>query len=222
MFLESNNLVGPGPEKYSTHRLLTDVRSNSREKRTPSACFGKEVIIERQQKSPGPQNYNITSSKCIGDAASIKVVFSMQERPISARPGKIKKINLGPGPQDYNLVDPNVYKRRSRVIPKISFGFPRAKSAERLDTCKSPGPMAYRPKSAVVLSKSPNACIGKEIRFDKRIMSAQSPGPQTYEILSQAKHTPAATMGSRYKLTQKLIGPGPQAYDVQFSNQLKR
>ena len=53
----------------------------------------------------------------------------MQERPISARPGKIKKINLGPGPQDYNLVDPKIYKRRSRVIPMISFGFPRAKKS---------------------------------------------------------------------------------------------
>jgi hypothetical protein len=148
----------------------------------------------------------------------------MQERPISARPGKIKKINLGPGPQDYNLVDPKIYKRRSRVIPMISFGFPRAKSAERLDTCKSPGPMAYRPKSAVVLSKSPTACIGKEMRFDKRarIMSAQSPGPQTYNILSQAKHTPAATMGSRYYFTEKQSGPGPQAYDVKFDHQLKK
>ena len=119
------------------------------------------------------------SHRLIGDGASHKVPFATQIRPISARPGEVKKI-INPGPQDYTPVDVDFYKRRSTVINckignagKEKEG--KQKSAER---AKSPGPNAYRPQSAVVLSKSPSATIGNTRRWQghHRIQSATTPG----------------------------------------------
>lgn len=89
----------------------------------------------------------------------------MQMRPISAKPGEIKKI-INPGPQDYQAVHVDFYKRRSTVIScrfnnagKDLEGDEKTKSR-----AKSPGPNNYRPQSAAVLSKSPNATIGNTLR----------------------------------------------------------
>tara|TARA_B100000519_G_C14060273_1_gene351745 strand:+ start:262 stop:546 length:285 start_codon:yes stop_codon:yes gene_type:complete len=74
---------------------------------------GKGVAI-----SPGPSNYRTETIKQIGDAASVKVVFASAQRPISAQPGeRLKRIQLKPGPSDYNPVNTEVYMKRSRVIP---------------------------------------------------------------------------------------------------------
>ena len=62
----------------------------------------------------------MTSVRSIGDGTSVKVPFTRQIRPISARPGQITKIER-PGPQDYEAVNVNFYKRRGTVIPAGSF-----------------------------------------------------------------------------------------------------
>ena len=54
--------------------------------------------------TPGPNNYNTTSMREIGDAAGVRVPFTTAVRPISAKPGQIKLTNLIPGPQDYKTV----------------------------------------------------------------------------------------------------------------------
>lgn len=75
-------------------------------------------------------------------------------------------MNEGPGPQDYNLVNPDLYMKRSQVIPNISFPMSgrASRSTGKIETmrAKSPAPNLYRPKSAAILSRSPKATIGNE------------------------------------------------------------
>jgi hypothetical protein len=91
--------------------------------------------------------------KTIGDPASVKVIIPQALRPISARIGELKS-TIGPGPQDYRTIDPDIYKRRGNPNPKLTFAksLRYTKSAERLAANKSPAPNMYRPKSAVILS----------------------------------------------------------------------
>ena len=65
---------------------------------------------------PGPTDYTKESLKSIGDLSSVKVPFGRAIRPISARPGQIRKIVM-PGPSDYKTVDSNVFLKRGFVIP---------------------------------------------------------------------------------------------------------
>jgi len=54
----------------------------------PRATIGKERKENAgRMPTPGPNNYNTTSMKSIGDEASVKVPFTRAIRPISARPG---------------------------------------------------------------------------------------------------------------------------------------
>ena len=72
--------------------------------------------------TPGPANYKTETTKQIGDASSVKIVFASAQRPISAQPGdKLKRIQLKPGPSDYNPINTDLYKKRSRVIPLATF-----------------------------------------------------------------------------------------------------
>lgn len=85
--------------------------------RSPTRGGDKEFI-----NTPGPANYRTENRKQIGDAASVKVVFASEKRPISAQPGeRLKRIQLKPGPSDYNPVSTDVYMKRSRVIPAATF-----------------------------------------------------------------------------------------------------
>jgi hypothetical protein len=73
----------------------------------------------------------------------------------------------------------------------------------------------YRPKSAVVLSRSPTATIGNQERFNmkkERILSAHGPGPQTYNVKTLLKKAPSATFSSNPRMIahKKFMGgPGP-------------
>ena len=99
----------------------------------------------------------------------MKISFPTAERPISARPGHVKQIRAVPGPSDYKSVDLNAYKKRSRVIPSISFPQQMrfSKSQEKFDLrSKSPAPNLYRPKSAAILIRSPTATIGRTVRWN--------------------------------------------------------
>ena len=89
----------------------------------------------------------------------------MQIRPISARPGEVKRI-INPGPQDYSAVAVDFYKRRSTVIScTFNNAGKELEGAQKTEgRAKSPGPNQYRPQSAVVLSKSPSATIGNTLR----------------------------------------------------------
>ena len=56
--------------------------------------------------------------------------------------------------------------KRTKVIPNFSFTTAgmSIETSNQKERAKSPGPSCYRPKSAVVLSKSPSATIGNTIR----------------------------------------------------------
>lgn len=103
----------------------------------------------------------------MGDESSVKVPFTTAIRPISARPGEIKKICTNPGPQDYGPVEVNKFKKRSSVIPEGTFTT-AGKDLESIDKsrerAKSPGPNNYRPQSAAILSRNPSATIGNTKR----------------------------------------------------------
>lgn len=165
----------------------------------------------------------------IGDASSVKITFGTAERPISARPGKIRKIVPGPGPSDYKMVNPDTYKKRSNVIPNITFPMTgrNSRSVGKIEaTSKSPAPNLYRPKSAVILNRSPTATIGKEARWNerKRIQSASTPGPNTYNVHKPMKRGPSAVMTGRDKESKRLSKhiPGPADYAVNYIVTLKR
>ena len=95
----STSLTTPGPDVYNGHKRMTDARSNSREKNCYRATIGNEAKHgPARRETPGPQNYNTESRVEIGDAASVKVPFTTAQRPISAHPGRTKKIAAVPGP----------------------------------------------------------------------------------------------------------------------------
>lgn len=93
--------------------------------------------------TPGPNNYNTTSQKSMGDHSSVKVPFTTAVRPISAKPGQIKVTDLIPGPQDYKTVDTQKFMKRTAVIPKFSFttaGADLESKEKQQERAKSPGP----------------------------------------------------------------------------------
>lgn len=106
-----------------SHKRMTDVRSNSAERNAPRCTIGNAGrTLKPRMPTPGPNNYNTTSMKSIGDVASVKVPFATAVRPISAKPGMIRLNSaLQPGPQDYKTVETSTYMKRTKVIPKFSF-----------------------------------------------------------------------------------------------------
>lgn len=81
---------------------------------------------------PGPMNYHKESVKSIGDESSVKVPFGRAIRPISARPGQIRKIVM-PGPSDYRTVNSNVFLKRGFVIPQGTFATGERESSVEKD-----------------------------------------------------------------------------------------
>jgi hypothetical protein len=77
-----------GPQDHNSHVSMTDKKMNSVERNAARCTIGNEPknkVLE--QTTPGPNQYDTTSYKNIGDLASVKVPFAMQIRPISAKPG---------------------------------------------------------------------------------------------------------------------------------------
>lgn len=102
----------PSPNQYSSHRRMTDARSRSAERNAPRCTIGNGARNnDIRDPTPGPTNYHTESRATIGDAASVTVPIPRAIRPISARPGEIKKI-VQPGPQDYQVVRTELYRRR--------------------------------------------------------------------------------------------------------------
>lgn len=101
MIIDDKSLKTPGPDIYNPHKRMTDTRTSSRERNSVRCTIGREI---KQRPltgvTPGPSNYHTESRVEIGDAASVKVPFTTAIRPISAHPGRTKKIqtNAGPGP----------------------------------------------------------------------------------------------------------------------------
>jgi hypothetical protein len=79
-------------------------------------------------------------------------------RPISARPGQIRKIAM-PGPSDYRVVNTNLFLARNNVIPNGSFNQDKRDLSVDHTRSKSPGPNHYRVTSSF-LKRSPSATIG--------------------------------------------------------------
>ena len=78
----------PGPNVYNSHVPMTERRSNSAQRNAPRATIGNDPKeLKPRMPTPGPNNYNTTSQKSIGDQASVKVPFTTAVRPISAKPG---------------------------------------------------------------------------------------------------------------------------------------
>lgn len=153
LFLGSNGRNIPAPDQYSAHHKMTERRSNSRERNAYNATIGHErrLSLKIENPTPGPDNYN-SSQKEIGDGSSIHVPFGRAIRPISARPGQVRKIVM-PGPSDYKVVNTNVFLKRASVIPAATFTMSeRDNSVEKLRST-SPGPSHYRVQSAVLLKK---------------------------------------------------------------------
>jgi hypothetical protein len=67
---------------------MTERRSNSVERNAPRCTIGNAPKEPKpRMPTPGPNNYNTTSLKEIGDAAGVRVPFTTAIRPISAKPG---------------------------------------------------------------------------------------------------------------------------------------
>ena len=91
--------ITPGPDIYNPHKKMTDTRTSSRERNCYRATIGNEAKEKPSRGvTPGPSNYHTESRVEIGDAASVKVPFTTAIRPISAHPGRTKKIHTNPGP----------------------------------------------------------------------------------------------------------------------------
>jgi hypothetical protein len=71
------SLATPGPDIYNPHKIMSETRSNSRERNCYRATFGNEVKrVADRGETPGPSNYMTESRVEIGDAASVKVPFT--------------------------------------------------------------------------------------------------------------------------------------------------
>jgi len=92
-------LITPGPDIYNPHKRMTDRRTSSKERNVARCTIGKEIKPKHNRGlTPGPSNYHTESRAEIGDATSHKVPFTTAQRPISAHPGRTKKIHVNPGP----------------------------------------------------------------------------------------------------------------------------
>ena len=114
----------PAPDQYSSHQKMSERRSNSRERNAFRATIGREPRMSSSERNaaptPGPDNYLIKSFKTIGDEGGTHVPFGKAMRPISAKPGQVRHVIM-PGPQDYKVINPDVFLKRSSVIPSCTF-----------------------------------------------------------------------------------------------------
>ena len=104
----------PQPTQYLGHVQMTERRSVSAERNAPRATIGNRNMADNRAEpmTPGPHTYDTLSArKKIGDAASVKVPFTTQVRPISAKTGQVRLVR-SPGPQDYATISTNTYRRR--------------------------------------------------------------------------------------------------------------
>lgn len=133
---------------------MTERRSNSRERNAYAASFGHErrLSLRIENPTPAPDSYHVTSAKTIGSESSVKVPFATAIRPISARPGQIRKIAM-PGPSDYRVVNTNIFLRRGTVIPQGTFASSQREGSLEKVRSISPGPNHYRVKSDVFLKR---------------------------------------------------------------------
>ena len=80
----------PGPADYNRQKKFSEViRSNSLLKNAPRITIGRAKSPTRGDDkgasiTPGPANYKTETTKQIGDASSVKIVFASAQRPISA------------------------------------------------------------------------------------------------------------------------------------------
>ena len=62
------NLLGPGPEKYSTHKKMTEKKNLSTERNTINTIFGTEIKEKKDFiETPGPLDYDTVNRCKIGD-----------------------------------------------------------------------------------------------------------------------------------------------------------
>jgi hypothetical protein len=62
------NLLGPGPEKYSAHKKMTDKKSLSTERNAIKTIFSSEIKNKKELiETPGPLDYDISKNFTIGD-----------------------------------------------------------------------------------------------------------------------------------------------------------
>lgn len=83
------------------------------------------------------------SLKSIGDESGVHVTIGRTIRPISARPGQVRKITM-PGPSDYKVVKTDVFLKRGSVIPQATFNKSELDLSVEKVRSKSPGPNHYR------------------------------------------------------------------------------
>lgn len=118
-------MVTPGPSAYKTETSLGRPRSSSTERNAPRATIGlapRSTKLDLSGPTPGPNKYKTEHTRNrIGGESSAKVCFSTAVRPISAKPGEIRTLTGGPGPQQYGTVSTDKYMKRKFVIPSMSF-----------------------------------------------------------------------------------------------------
>jgi hypothetical protein len=152
-----------------------------------------------------------TTLTSLGGESSIKINFPHAARAISVRPEHVKNRDLSPGPQDYKVVNTEVYLPRNQVIPRHSFGKAAkdSTSTERI----TPGPSCYRPNSAIQMNQNPAYSIGSQKRKLTDVRD-ESPGPQDYNPLKPMREGPKFKMGMRFR--SKISGkiPGPSDYNI--------
>lgn len=69
-------------------------------------------------KTPGPLDYDTLSKYFIGDQSSVKATIGKEIRPLTARPELSSPL---PGPQDYKIVNTDIYKKNKQVIRRMTF-----------------------------------------------------------------------------------------------------
>jgi hypothetical protein len=137
------NLTTPGPGSYEIEAGIARPRSSSTERNAPRCVIGNAKRYDKNNNpTPGPDNYNTMSQISVGGPESIGVTIGNAIRPISARPGEIKKNELMPGPGDYKVVNTDTYLRRRFVIPRNSFTTSHRGTVEKIIV---PGPNHYLP-----------------------------------------------------------------------------
>ena len=188
--------TAPGP---ATYRPISKSRS-------ALYTFGLKPKEHKEDKSPGPGDYNIRNNK---DLVKSSYIFGKEKRVISSITN-YNRLTPGPGKYKYNK---DAIKIRN---PKYSFGKEERKNSFKNEL--SPGPGSYNHKEYVgKAGQKISISISERFKHMYREINDIGPGQYNHTDLNFYKpKSPSMKIGKnkRFKTSKEfLISPGPAKYN---------